>query len=113
MSLPDPSPEVVAAVKGAVAWFEAHGVKDVRVERLQDGTPERDVRVVPASGEVLWARFYDLETEKPFFCDRDGIKHSSLAEVGQERRGGYSWYTDAPRHVLEAYPAWLKRVEGR
>ena len=33
MSLPHPSPEVVAAVKGAVKWFEAHEVKDIRVAK--------------------------------------------------------------------------------
>ena len=33
MSIPHPSPEIVAAVKGAVAWFETHAVKDIRVER--------------------------------------------------------------------------------
>ena len=113
MSLPDPLPEVVEAVKGAVAWFEAHAVEGIRVERVHAGTPECDARVVPAPGQRLWARFYDLETEKPFFCDRDGIKRGSLSEVGQERRGGYSWYTDAPRRVLEAYPDWLKRVTRR
>lgn len=113
MSLPHPSPEVVAAVKGAVKWFEAHAVRDIRVERLHNGTTGRDARLVPAPGQMLWARFYDLDTARPFFCDRDGIKRASLFELGRERRGGYSWYTDAPRHVLEAYPEWLKRVEGR
>lgn len=111
MSLPRPSKEVIAAVKGAVKWFETHEVKDIAVRRIHANTPERDVRIVPAPGNVLWARFYDLNTGKPFFCDRDGIKRDSLSEVGQERRGGYSWYTDAPQYVLDAYPKWLKRVE--
>lgn len=110
MSLPHPSPEVVAAVKGAVKWFEAHEVKDIRVEKLHAGTPQRDARVVAAPGNVLWARFYDLKTERPFFCDRDGIKRDTLSEVGQERRGGYAWYTDAPRHVIDAYPGWLESI---
>ena len=41
MSIPHPSPEIVAAVKGAVAWFETHAVKDIRVERVPviPGTP--------------------------------------------------------------------------
>lgn len=111
MSLPHPSEEVIKAVKGAVKWFEAHKVKDIAVQRLHAGTPQRDARVVPAPGNVLWARFYDLDTGQPFFCDRDGIKRNDLSEVGQERRGGYSWYTDAPQHVLDAYPEWLQRVE--
>lgn len=47
MSIPHPSPEIVAAVKGAVAWFETHAVKDIRVERVPDGSPKGDARVSP------------------------------------------------------------------
>ena len=111
MTIEHPSADIIAAVKGAVEWFEAHAVKDIRVERQHAGTPQRDVRIVSSPGNVLWARFYDLETGKPFFCDRDGIKHTDLSEVGQERRGGYAWYTNAPQRILDAFPAWLARVE--
>ena len=54
----------------------------------------------------MWARFYDLETELPYVCDRDGIKKKSLEEIGYERRNGYSWYTDKPQEVLGKYPVW-------
>lgn len=110
MSIPHPSPEIVAAVKGAVAWFETHAVKDIRVERVPDGSPKGDARVVSAPGNVLWARFYDLETGKPFFCGRDGVKHSTLAEIEKERRGGYSWYTNAPQRVLDRYAKWISGI---
>ncbi len=110
MSIPDPSPEIVAAVKGAVAWFEAHAVKDIRVERVPDGSPKGDARVVSAPGNVLWARFYDLEIGKPFFCGRDGVKHATLAEIEKERRGGYSWYTNAPQRVLDRYAKWISGI---
>lgn len=110
MSIPHPSPEIVAAVKGAVAWFETHAVKDIRVERVPDGSPKGDARVVSAPGNVLWARFYDLETGKPFFCGRDGVKHATLAEVEKERRGGYAWYTNAPQRVLDRYAKWISGI---
>lgn len=110
MSIPDPSPEIVAAVKGAVAWFETHAVKDIRVERVPDGSPKGDARVVSAPGNILWARFYDLETGKPFFCGRDGVKHATLAEIEKERRGGYSWYTNAPQRVLDRYAKWISGI---
>ena len=58
-----------------------------------------------------WARFYDLKTRKPVFCDRDGIPKATLAEIGHERRNNYSWYGTWPRTLLEKdYPAWKKRV---
>ncbi|MCL1607556.1 MULTISPECIES: pectate lyase [Mediterranea] len=110
MSIPHPSPEIVAAVKGAVAWFETYAVKDIRVERVPDGSPKGDARVVSAPGNVLWARFYDLETGKPFFCGRDGVKHATLAEIEKERRGGYSWYTNAPQRVLDRYAKWISGI---
>lgn len=110
MSLPHPSDEVIAAVKGAVVWFEAHQAKDVRYERYKDEKGERNARLVSSPGNSVWARFYDLDTEKPFFCDRDGIKKDNLNDIGKERRGGYSWYTSSPSKVLKHYKKWLKQI---
>jgi hypothetical protein len=36
----------------------------------------------------LWARFYELDTTRPFMANRDGKKVYSLAEVERERRNG-------------------------
>ena len=38
-----------------------------------------------------WARFYELNTNKPIYGDRDGKVHYTLAEISGERRSGYSW----------------------
>jgi hypothetical protein len=38
-----------------------------------------------------WARFYELQTNKPIYGDRDGKVHYTLAEISRERQGGYSW----------------------
>ena len=62
-----------------------------------------EIYFVEAPGESLWYRFYDLETNQPFFCDRDGIKKFSLAEISEERRNGYSWSTTAPKNLLKVY----------
>ena len=37
--------------------------------------------------------------------------NSSLAEVGEERRGGYSWYSDEGNEVLEKYIEWEKAIQ--
>ena len=108
MSESNPSKEIVEAVKGAVKWFDEHKISNMKYERYRDDKGKRDSRLVPSQGSVVWARFYDLETGRPFFCDRDGIKKTSLKEVGQERRGGYSWYTNGPEKVLRKYNEWLK-----
>lgn len=109
MSLPDPSPEVIRAVKGAVSWFESHRIDNRRFVRRRDETGRRNATLTEAEGECVWARFYDLETGEPFVCDRDGIKRKSLDELGAERRNGYAWYVTAPAGVVKAYPKWLEK----
>lgn len=121
MSLPDPSPSIVEAVDAAAAWLNAARIEGIRLERFEI-PPERfksytateDVRVVEdPNAPTLWARYYDLETGKPFFCNRDGIKVNSLAEVQLERRAGYAWYGAWATQLLERdYPAWKQRREG-
>ena len=39
----------------------------------------------------LWARMYELKTNRPIYGDRDGKVHYTLAEISEERRSGYSW----------------------
>lgn len=114
MSLPDPSPEVIAAVEGSVAWFRAHAIPGIRIENFTDAAGQRDRRVVQdASAGPQWARFYDLETGKPIFMGRESVAKASLAEIEQERRAGYSYYVDSAARLLEAdYPAWKRRLAG-
>ena len=85
MSIENPRPEVREAVEGAVAWF--------RKTELEDGR---------------WARFYDLEETKPFFCDRSGVPRRDIMEIDPERRKGYSWYNKKPAQVLKKYESWRK-----
>lgn len=113
MSLDHPGPEVRAAIEGAVAWFEAAKLTGLRLDRRRDPKGPKGVNlvVVPDSNSPpQWARFYDLKTGKPMFCDRDGVPKSSIAEIGYERRNAYSWYGTWPQALLEtAYPAWKAR----
>ncbi|HYN40337.1 MAG TPA: pectate lyase, partial [Thermoanaerobaculia bacterium] len=110
MSLPKPSREVVAAVDSAVAWFRAVRINGLRVERrstpsFPDGV---DVLATPdPSAPPVWARFYEIGTNRPLFSGRDGVVKSSLGEIEHERRTGYAWYVDAPASLLaKEYPAW-------
>lgn len=107
MQLPNPSPEVIKSVQGAVEWLDSHRIKNTRLESFinKDGLKDRRIVSDPKAGD-LWARFYDLETELPYVCDRDGIKKKTMEEIGYERRNGYSWYTDSPQEVFDKYPEW-------
>ena len=112
MSIEKPTPEVRASIEGAVAWFEAHKLTGQRLdtEKDKDGKENR-VMVPDPQAPALWARFYDLKTGQPFVCDRDGIPKPRLADIGFERRNGYSWFGEYARDLLaKDYLAWKKSV---
>ena len=63
------------------------------------------------SAPPMWARFYELGTNKPMFSDRDGVVKYDLSEIGIERRTGYKWLGYWPKNFLEKeYPEWKKKV---
>jgi PelA/Pel-15E family pectate lyase len=114
MSLDDPSPEVVRAVEGAVAWFEAAKITGIRqVVEKDEKSPTGKNRVVVKDRDAppMWARFNEIGTNKPIFSDRDGVAKRDLAEIGYERRNGYAWLGYWPRDLLDKeYPAWKKKI---
>jgi PelA/Pel-15E family pectate lyase len=115
MSLNRPSAEVIQAVESAVAWFEAAKLKGIKVVIVEDTNSPKgtDKRVVEdASAPPIWARFYEIGTNLPIFCDRDGVPKRKLSDIGYERRNGYSWLTYGPESLLaKEYPAWKKKLE--
>src|SRR5262245_12980351 len=57
----------------------------------------------------IWARLYEIGTNRPIYGDRDGKVHYTLAEISEERRAGYRWEDAFPavtralaRHQTEA-----------
>ncbi|GAA4417576.1 pectate lyase [Nibrella viscosa] len=112
ISLDNPSPEIRQAVHAAVAWLESVKLTGIAIKRVKAPSQPRgqDVVVVQDSNSTLWARFYDLDTNTPFFCGRDGVKKKSLAEIENERRTGYAWYGTWPAKLLSKdYPEWVKK----
>ena len=109
MSLPQPSDSVVTAVTAAVDWLKAHTLRDQRVEAFTNAEGLRDRRLVHHFGSSTWARYYDLQTEEPYVCDRDGKPQPSMEYIGYERRNGYGWYGEQPRHIIEHFDKWLKK----
>jgi len=114
MAIENPAPEIVDAVESAVAWFDQVKIMGQRVTSVPaPSTPRgRDRVVVPdTSAPPLWARFYEIETNRPFFCSRDGVPKYRLSEISHERRNGYSWLgTYADNLLKEDYPAWQNRL---
>src|SRR5205085_8819241 len=112
MSLEQPSAEVIASVRAASAWFASAKLPGIKVVRKEEKAASKGwnkvVEADPAA-KPMWARFYDISTNKPIFSDRDGVAKSSLAELGYERRNGYAWLGYWPKELLATdYPAWEK-----
>jgi PelA/Pel-15E family pectate lyase len=108
MAIEKPSPEVIAAIEGAAAWFEKVKVSGLRIENFTGPGGERDRHVVadPAA-KPLWARFYELGTNRPLFLGRDKVFHYDFNEIERERRTGYVYLSDWPAELLaKDYPRW-------
>ncbi|MBP6286690.1 MAG: pectate lyase [Ferruginibacter sp.] len=113
MRIEKPSPAIVEAVNAAVEWFnkvKITGYKYVDVEAPNEKSG-RDRVLQPDSAGLLWARFYDMNTNEPFFTGRDSERKRSITEVENERRTGYAWYGSWPAKLLATeYPAWLRKL---
>lgn len=121
MGIESPSPEIKTAVISAAKWFEKSKLFGIRVEtieiapvRYDNHTATIDRRVVEdLDAPPIWARFYEIETNRPFMANRDGVAVYSLAEVSHERRTGYAWYSYSPASLLgNDYPVWRQKWEA-
>lgn len=105
MSLPQPDSNEVAAVHAACAWFEKTKIMGWEYKRV--GDEGRKLVAAPGSGPI-WARFYEIGTDRPIFGDRDKTIHDDVNELSRERRNGYGWYRDTPKQALEQYADWAR-----
>jgi len=111
MSIENPSKAIVEAINSAVVWFEKVKITGIRQEyKFNEKGKIIDKKIVQdPEAPPLWARFMELDNNRPFFCDRDGIKKYSMSEIGAERRNGYAWYTNEPKEVFKKYDRWLEK----
>ena len=115
MSIEEPTPEIINAVEGAVEWFRTVAIHGMRCEEFTNAAGKNDKRIVkdPDAGP-LWARFYEIGTNRPIFLDRDSVVRYSLSEIGQERRTGYAYYGNwAAKLLKDEYPRWRASNNNR
>lgn len=114
MQVKEPSADIKEAVTSAVEWFnkvKITGYKFIDVPAPNEKSGRDRVLVPDSSGGVIWARFYDINTNEPFFSGRDSQRKKTVAEIENERRIGYAWYGTWPAKLLATeYPAWLQRI---
>lgn len=115
MSIEKPDARVIEAIEAAVAWFKAVQINGYRYTNKQGAAFEKGydrVLEADASAGPLWARFYEIGTNRPIFSGRDSVIKYSVAEIEHERRTGYAWYSDRAAQLLaQDYPAWRAKVK--
>lgn len=115
MSIPDPSPGIVAAVQAGVDWLRRVEITGWRIEtfdapaeRFQYHSSTKGRRLVadPAAAG-LWARFYDVRDNSVVLATRDSVRMVRYEDIPRERRTGYEWYGSWPKRLLaKEYPQW-------
>ena len=115
MRFDKPSPEILTATDAAVAWMAKVKLSGVRVEKVaapkeefQRHTADWDRVVTPdPTAPPVWARHYEIGTDRPVFAGRDAVRKYALADIERERRTGTPWYGNWPLKLVEKdYPAW-------
>jgi PelA/Pel-15E family pectate lyase len=112
MRMKDPSPQIKQAITSAVAWLDAVRISGYKYEDIvaPDQPKGKDRVVLPDTNSTIWARFYEIGTNKPFFSGRDSQKKYDVKEIEVERRTGYGWYGIWPAKLLSTeYPKWAKK----
>jgi PelA/Pel-15E family pectate lyase len=100
LRLPSPSPAAVDAVHSAAGWLRAVAVTGHAYD-YRTGLQKSD------SGGPIWARMYEIGTNRPIFSNRDGVILYDWNQL-TDRREGYAWYGTEPRNVLRRYDRWLR-----
>jgi PelA/Pel-15E family pectate lyase len=101
MSIEIPTLDVVGAVYDAADWFRAAAIPDHEMVN-------RNLRERPGAGPI-WARFYEIGTNRPIFSNRDGVILYDWSKLQDERKYGYSWYGTAPARALAEFDVWRLR----
>lgn len=112
MRIKDPSPKIKEAIASAIAWFDTVKIPGYKyVDVAAPNEPKGKDRVLlPDANSTVWARFYEIGTNRPFFSGRDSIKKYDVKEIEVERRTGYGWYGTWPEKLLkQEYPEWAKK----
>jgi|GEM_PF-1672573 len=112
MDIENPSPQVIEAVECAIKWLDKVKIVGMREDRVPDDawrTGWNKVHIKDPNAEPMWARFYEIGTNKPIYVDRDSMPMYDIANIGYERRNGYAWTGQWPNLVLSRYEAWRKK----
>ncbi|HEV7300688.1 MAG TPA: pectate lyase [Tepidisphaeraceae bacterium] len=106
MELDAPDARMRAAITGAAEWFAVVAVKGKRLEERKNPGGSRNLLLVDDRNSTIWARFYDLKTNRPLFANRDGQALQDYDQLPAERRDGYRWFGPWGQRVADSFATW-------
>ena len=121
MRLDGPAPDVVQSIDAAVAWLKQVPLTGVRIDKVPAPKEEflrhtadyDKVVVADPSAPLLWARHYEIGTNRPVFAGRDAVRKYAFAEIERERRTGTPWFGMWPQKLIDKeYSRWSERVRA-
>jgi len=115
MRQPQPTNAIKQAIHAAMDWFQTVKVDGFRYQDIAapDQPKGKDRVLVADANARVWARFYEIETNRPMFSGRDSQKKYDVKDIEWERRTGYAWYGVWPENLLtKDYPKWKKINEN-
>lgn len=113
MAIENQDQEVIKAIESAVFWLEEVKLEGIKlVQEKNESLPRGYDRIVveDKNSGPLWARFYEIGSNRPIFVGRDGVIKYRLSEIEHERRVGYSYLGNYAEKLLEVdFPEWKNR----
>ena len=106
MNWPEQTEAIQKSIKGAIAWYKRTKVTGLYFNKKAGTFEQRE-------GNVLWYRFYEVNSDDYFFCDREGAssKTQDFTKISEERRTGYQWAGDYGTALLSTENAYLTALE--
>ncbi|MEZ5303728.1 MAG: pectate lyase [Verrucomicrobiales bacterium] len=104
LKIKDPPGEVKRSIRAAAKWLDGPAKIIGRRYDKKSAKLKKDRRAGP-----LWARLYEIGSNKPIYGDHDKKIHYDIAEISDERRNGYSWLGTWGEEALEKYREWERR----
>lgn len=82
------TPQIRASIKAATDWFNKVKITGTKISKTSKGLKvEKDPKAAP-----IWARFYEIGSNKPIFANRKGQVFYNVNQIEVERQLGYAWY---------------------
>ena len=105
MNWPEQTEAIQKSIKGAIEWYKKTRVTGLYFNKKQGRFEERE-------GNVLWYRFYEVNNDNYFFCDRDGAstKTQDFTKISEERRTGYQWAGDYGTALISTEKGYLEAL---